>query len=75
MIKKFQSPSGSIEYQQAHGGAFSINDPYTAGYDEGDELYDLTHSAPYQLTNAGCAIYLWYCRYSGFSNEFCGYCF
>lgn len=53
MIKKFQSPAGPIQYQQAHGGAFSINDPSTAGYAEGGELYDLTHSAPYQLTNAG----------------------
>ena len=43
------------------GGAFSVNDPSTAGYAEGGdrraamcrELYDLTHSAPYQLTNAG----------------------
>lgn len=61
MIKKFQSPAGPIEYQQAHSGAFSVNDPNTAGYAEGSErraamrreLYDLTHSAPYQLTNAG----------------------
>lgn len=43
------------------GGAFSVNDPSTAGYSEGGErraamrreLYNLTHSAPYQLTNAG----------------------
>ena len=61
MIKKFQSPAGPIQYQQAHSGAFSVYDPYTAGYAEGGErraamhreLYDLTHSAPYQLTNAG----------------------
>ena len=61
MIKKFQSPAGPIEYQQRMGGAFSVNDPSTAGYAEGGkrraamrrELYDLTHSAPYQLTNAG----------------------
>lgn len=79
MIKKFQSPAGPIEYQQRIGGAFSINDPSTAGYSEGGErreLYDLTHSAPYQLTNAG----LWMAApytygISGFSNEFCGYCF
>lgn len=56
MIKKFQSSAGPIEYQQRIGGAFSVNDPTTAGYAEGGErreLYDLTHSAPYQLTNAG----------------------
>ena len=61
MIKKFQSPAGPIQYQQAHGGAFSIDDPYTAGYDEGREkrnairrqLYNVTHSTPYQLTTAG----------------------
>ena len=34
-IKKFQSPAGPIEYQQRGGGAFSVNDPITAGYDEG----------------------------------------
>lgn len=61
MIKKFQSPAGPIQYQQAHGGAFSVNDPSTAGYAEGGErraamrreLYDLTHSAPYQVINTG----------------------
>lgn len=53
MIKKFQSPAGPIEYQQRMGGAFSVNDPITADYAERRELYDLTHSAPYQLTNAG----------------------
>lgn len=31
MIKKFQSPAGPIQYQQAHSGAFSVDDPYTAG--------------------------------------------
>lgn len=34
IIKKFQSPAGPIE---AHSGAFSVDDPYTAGYDEGRE--------------------------------------
>lgn len=61
MIKKFQSPAGSIQYQQAHSGAFSVDDPYTAGYDKGSEkrgairrqLYNVTHSTPYQLTTAG----------------------
>lgn len=61
MIKKFQSPAGPIEYQQTHSGAFSVNDPYTAGYDEGRQkrsairrqLYNVTHSTPYQLTTAG----------------------
>lgn len=61
IIKKFQSPAGPIEYQQRMGGAFSINDPNTAGYAEGGErraamrkeLYDVTHSTPYQLINTG----------------------
>ena len=55
-IKKFQSPAGPIEYQQRVGGAFSVNDPITAGYDEGADrrqLYDVSYSMPYQLTNAG----------------------
>ena len=55
IIKKFQSPAGPIEYQQRMGGAFSVNDPNTAGYAEGGkrraamrkELYDVTHSTPY----------------------------
>lgn len=61
MIKKFQSPAGPIQYQQAHGGAFSVDDPYTAGYDKGGgkrdaighQLYNVTHSTPYQLINTG----------------------
>lgn len=61
MIKKFQSPAGPIEYQQRMGGAFSVNDPNTAGYAEGDErraamrkeLYGVTHSTPYQIINTG----------------------
>lgn len=61
MIKKFQSPAGPIQYQQTHSGAFSVDDPYTTGYDEGREkrgairrqLYSVTHSTPYQLTTAG----------------------
>ena len=62
IIKKFQSPAGPIEYQQRMGGgAFSINDPNTAGYAEGGErraamrkeLYDVTHSTPYQIINTG----------------------
>ena len=60
-IKKFQSPDGPIEYQQRMRGAFSVNDPITAGYDEGADrrsamrrqLYDVSHNMPYQLTNAG----------------------
>ena len=35
VIKKFQSPAEPIEYQHRMGGAFSINDPNTAGYAEG----------------------------------------
>lgn len=61
IIKKFQSPAGPIEYQQRMGGAFSVNDPNTAGYAEGGkrraamrkELYDVTHSTPYQVINTG----------------------
>ena len=57
MIKKIQSPAGPIQYQQAHGGAFSVDDPYTAGYDKGGairhQLYNVTHSTPYQLINTG----------------------
>lgn len=61
IIKKFQSPAGPIEYQQRMGGAFSVNDPNTAGYAEGGkrraamrkELYDVTHSMPYQIVNTG----------------------
>ena len=73
MIKKFQSPAGPIQYQQAHGGAFSVDDPYTAGYDKGGgkrdaighQLYNVTHSTPYQLINTG---YSWRDCYScGFS--------
>lgn len=61
MIKKFQSPAGPIQYQQAHSGAFSVDDPYTAGYDKGGgkrdaighQLYNVTHSTPYQIINTG----------------------
>ena len=61
IIKKFQSPAGPIEYQQAHSGAFSVDDPYTSGYDKGSEkrdaighqLYNVTHSMPYQMINTG----------------------
>lgn len=61
VIKKFQSPAGPIEYQQAHSGAFSVDDPYTSGYDKGSEkrdaighwLYNVTHSMPYQMINTG----------------------
>lgn len=64
MIKKFQSPAGPIEYQQRMGGAFSVNDPLTAGRAEGGErraamrreLYDVAHSTPYQLINTGLYI-------------------
>ena len=56
IIKKFQSPAGPIEYQQRIGGAFSVNDPLTAGRAEGGErreLYGITHSMPYQMINTG----------------------
>ena len=44
MIKKFQSPAGPIEYQQRIvGGAFSVNDPNTAGYAEGGKRRAAMH--------------------------------